>query len=136
MSYIAPAVQAKFETLSIDLKNEILERNVQINTIYDLIHVLEEIVNEGGSPVWKHLQQYMQNNQTIALQIVRRQMRCEKTGCRRQTDSRPFHAPLQLQSAVMKYTENNLRSSTVSFHNQLNYPRNPDCIYSHVPVRV
>lgn len=47
MSYIAPAVQAKFETLSIDLKNEILERNVQINTIYDLINVLEEIVNEG-----------------------------------------------------------------------------------------
>lgn len=48
MSYIAPAVQAKFETLSIDLKNEILERNVQINTIYDLIHILEEIVNEGS----------------------------------------------------------------------------------------
>ncbi|WP_024294437.1 hypothetical protein [Lacrimispora indolis] len=48
MSYIAPAVQAKFETLSIDLKNEILERNVQINTIYDLIHVLEEIVSEGS----------------------------------------------------------------------------------------
>ena len=48
MSYIAPAVQAKFETLSIDLKNEILERNVQINTLYDLIHVLEEIVNDGS----------------------------------------------------------------------------------------
>ena len=47
MSYIAPAVQAKFETLSIDLKNQILERNVQINTIYDLINVLEEIVKEG-----------------------------------------------------------------------------------------
>ncbi len=47
MSYIAPAVQAKFETLSIDLKNEILERNVQINTIYDLIRILEEIVDEG-----------------------------------------------------------------------------------------
>jgi hypothetical protein len=47
MSYIAPAVQAKFETLSIDLKNEILERNVQINTVYDLIQVLEQIVNEG-----------------------------------------------------------------------------------------
>lgn len=44
MSYIAPAVQAKFESLSIDLKNEILERNVQIHTIHDLIHVLEEIV--------------------------------------------------------------------------------------------
>lgn len=47
MSYIAPAVQAKFETLSIDLKNKILGRNVQINTIYDLIQVLEQIVNEG-----------------------------------------------------------------------------------------
>lgn len=45
MSYIAPAVQAKFETLSIDLKNEILERNIQINTIHDLIHVLEEIAD-------------------------------------------------------------------------------------------
>ncbi|WP_164473181.1 hypothetical protein [Clostridium sp. E02] len=45
MSYIAPAVQAKFETLSTDLKNEILERNVQINTIHDLIHVLEEITD-------------------------------------------------------------------------------------------
>ncbi len=45
MSYIAPAVQAKFETLSIDLKNEILGRNVQINTIYDLIQVLDDIVN-------------------------------------------------------------------------------------------
>ncbi len=47
MSYIAPAVQAKFETLSIDLKNEILGRNVQINTVYDLIQILEQIVNEG-----------------------------------------------------------------------------------------
>lgn len=46
-SYVAPAVQAKFETLSVDLKNIILERNVQINTIFDLIHVLEEIVAES-----------------------------------------------------------------------------------------
>lgn len=47
MSYIAPAVRPKFETLSIDLKNEILERDVQINTIYDLINVLEKIVEEA-----------------------------------------------------------------------------------------
>lgn len=47
MSYIAPAVQAKFETLSLDLKNQILERDVQINDVFDLIRVLEEIVNEG-----------------------------------------------------------------------------------------
>lgn len=47
MSYIAPAVQEKFETLSVDLKNQILEKNVQINTIHDLINVLTDIVNEG-----------------------------------------------------------------------------------------
>lgn len=47
MSYVAPEVQAKFETLSIDLKNQILERDVQINNVFDLIRVLEEIVEEG-----------------------------------------------------------------------------------------
>ena len=46
MSYIAPAVQEKFETLSVDLKNLILEKDVQINTIHDLIRVLEDIVKE------------------------------------------------------------------------------------------
>lgn len=46
-SYIAPGVQDKFETLSIDLKNLILERNVQINNLQDLIDVLEAIVAEG-----------------------------------------------------------------------------------------
>lgn len=47
MSYVAPEVQPKFQTLSIQLKDAILERNVQINTIHDLIQVLEDIVNEG-----------------------------------------------------------------------------------------
>ena len=46
-SYVSPAVRNKFETLSVDLKNTILERNVQLNTIYDLIHVLEQIVAES-----------------------------------------------------------------------------------------
>ena len=46
-SYVYPAIRDKFETLSIDLKNVILERNVQINTIHDLIAVLEQIVNEA-----------------------------------------------------------------------------------------
>ena len=45
-SYVSPALRTKFETLSIDLKNKILERNVSLNTIYDLIHVLEQIVEE------------------------------------------------------------------------------------------
>jgi len=44
MSYVAPAVKDKFETLSVELKNAILERNVEINTIHDLINVLDAIV--------------------------------------------------------------------------------------------
>ena len=43
-SYVSPNIREKFETLSVDLKNAILERNVQLNTVYDLITVLEEIV--------------------------------------------------------------------------------------------
>lgn len=46
-SYVSPTLRDKFETLSIDLKNVILERNVQLYTIHDLIAVLEEIVNEA-----------------------------------------------------------------------------------------
>jgi len=46
-SYVAPELREKFETLSVDLKNIILERNVRLNNIYDLIAVLEDIVNEG-----------------------------------------------------------------------------------------
>ena len=45
-SYVSPAVRDKFESLSINLKNVILERDVQINDVYDLIDVLESIVNE------------------------------------------------------------------------------------------
>lgn len=47
MSYVAPEIQDKFESLSINLKNAILERNVQLNNIHDLIRVLEEIVKEA-----------------------------------------------------------------------------------------
>ncbi len=47
-SYVSPNIREKFETLSVDLKNAILERNVQLNTVYDLITVLEEIVSEAG----------------------------------------------------------------------------------------
>ncbi len=47
MSYVAPAIRDKFETLSIELKNTILERNVQLNNIHDLINVLDAIVKEA-----------------------------------------------------------------------------------------
>ena len=48
-SYVSPAVRDKFESLSIDLKNCILERNVRLETVFDLIRVLEEIVSEGDN---------------------------------------------------------------------------------------
>ena len=47
-SYVSPNIRDKFETLSIELKNEILSRNVQLNNMQDLIDVLEKIVNEAG----------------------------------------------------------------------------------------
>ena len=48
-SYVSPKILEKFETLSVDLKNDILERNVHLETLQDLIQVLETIVKEGGS---------------------------------------------------------------------------------------
>ncbi|MDD2362648.1 MAG: molecular chaperone GroEL [Oscillospiraceae bacterium] len=47
MSYVDPKIRDKFESLSVDLKNAILERDVQLHSLQDLIKVLEEIVAEG-----------------------------------------------------------------------------------------
>jgi hypothetical protein len=49
MSYVNPKIKSQFESLSIDLKNEILSRNVSLNSLQDLITVLEKIVDEGES---------------------------------------------------------------------------------------
>ena len=46
MTYIAPGIKDKFETLSTGLQTMILERNTKINTMQDLIQVLEDIVKE------------------------------------------------------------------------------------------
>lgn len=46
MSYIDPKVKTQFESLSIDLKNEILSRDVKLYTLTDLIKCLEDIVKE------------------------------------------------------------------------------------------
>ena len=48
-SYVDPSIRDKFESLSINLKNAILEKDVQLHTIHDLIGVLEEIVAEQES---------------------------------------------------------------------------------------
>ena len=47
MSYVHPEIRENFESLSIDLKNEILSRNVTINNLDDLIEVLQIITIEG-----------------------------------------------------------------------------------------
>ena len=47
MSYINPALRSQFESLSIELKNEILSRNVTINSLPDLISVLQQIVDQS-----------------------------------------------------------------------------------------
>lgn len=47
MSYVAPAIKEKFESLSVDLKNAILDRNVELYSIHDLIKVLNDIVEEA-----------------------------------------------------------------------------------------
>jgi|GEM_PF-71478 len=49
MSYVSPFIQSQFETLSVSLKNTILERDVTLNNMQDLINVLEEIVSEEES---------------------------------------------------------------------------------------
>lgn len=46
-SYIAPEVKERFNSLSPELRNCILDRNVELRTVRDLIRVLEDIVNEG-----------------------------------------------------------------------------------------
>lgn len=46
MSYVSPSLRSKFETLPIELKNEILSRNVTLNNLQDLFHILEEIADE------------------------------------------------------------------------------------------
>ena len=47
-SYVSPKIRDKFETLSVDLKNCSRERNVHLETLQDLIKVLDEIVKEGS----------------------------------------------------------------------------------------
>lgn len=47
MSYINPELKNRFEALPISLKNEILSRNVTINSLTDLVAVLQKIVDEA-----------------------------------------------------------------------------------------
>jgi hypothetical protein len=48
MSYVNPKLKNQFESLPIELKNEILSRNVTINSLSDLIAILQKIADEGN----------------------------------------------------------------------------------------
>lgn len=47
MTTISPKVRSQFDSLSPALQHAILKRNVSINTLYDLIGVLDEIIREA-----------------------------------------------------------------------------------------
>lgn len=47
MTTINPKVRSHFETLSPDLQSAILAKNVSINTLYDLIGVLNDLIREA-----------------------------------------------------------------------------------------
>lgn len=47
MSHINPQLREQFESMPVELKNEILSRNVTLETMNDLMAVLEQIVQEG-----------------------------------------------------------------------------------------
>ena len=47
MTNISPKVRSQFDSLSPSLQNPILAKNVSINTLYDLIGVLDEIIREA-----------------------------------------------------------------------------------------
>ena len=47
MSYVDPKLRGRFESLSVELKDEILKRNVKLYTLQDLIQCLDSIVAEG-----------------------------------------------------------------------------------------
>lgn len=48
MSYVDPSLRTQFEALSVDLKNAILERNVDLHSMADLIRCLEEMVQDDS----------------------------------------------------------------------------------------
>ena len=47
MSYVDPKIKDQFESLSVELKDAILARNVQLHSLSDLIRVLEEMTDDN-----------------------------------------------------------------------------------------
>ncbi len=47
MSYVSEKIRFQFETLPPELKNYILEKGVVLNSMEDLMKVLEEVIQEN-----------------------------------------------------------------------------------------
>ena len=47
MFYVNSAIKPQFDSLSPELQSAISEKNVSLNSLTDLIKVLEDITNEG-----------------------------------------------------------------------------------------
>lgn len=47
MSNINPVVRPHFDSLPADLQSEILSRNTELNTMSDLMTILEQIIAQG-----------------------------------------------------------------------------------------
>ena len=47
MSYVNPKLKSQFDSLSPELQEAILARDVNLHTLYDLIGVLEDLVRES-----------------------------------------------------------------------------------------
>lgn len=47
MSYVSPGIKDQFESMPVDLKNEILSRDVRLESMSDLMGILEKIVKEN-----------------------------------------------------------------------------------------
>ena len=51
MSYVNPAIRAKFDSMPPELREHILQMDVKLETMSDLMACLERIVAEGGAPL-------------------------------------------------------------------------------------
>ena len=47
MSYVSPKIRTQFESMPINLKNAILQRDVRLESMADLMSCLEQIIKEG-----------------------------------------------------------------------------------------
>jgi hypothetical protein len=47
MSHIDPSMKKHFDSLSPELQKAVMDKGIPINTLQDLIRVLEQIVDEG-----------------------------------------------------------------------------------------